>query len=144
MLADSRLSLEQQDLFSASQIVHLKPLIGRDVFQTFVAANPFVIRFYPNFHDAGSPQLPFHPLRRLEAVKHGAEALLALPWRGLEWACRSAYRGYLRRKSSTGIRPTRCSGRRRLKLHTQPSAVGDGALRVVSAAAVGRLNLVIG
>ena len=69
VLADSRLSLEQQDLFTASQIVHLKPLIGRDVFQAFVAANPFVIRFYPNFHDAGSPQLPFRPLRRLESVR---------------------------------------------------------------------------
>ena len=137
VLADSRLSLEQQDLFSASQIVHLKPLIGRDVFQTFVAANPFVIRFYPNFHEAGSPQLPFHPLRRLEAVKHGAETVLALPWRGLEWACRTAYRGYLRRKSSTWDSPDQvrldddC-----LKLHTHShrQSVMERFKRVVSEA----------
>src|SRR6185436_1070750 len=31
VLADSRLSLDQQDLFTASQIVHLKSLIGHDV-----------------------------------------------------------------------------------------------------------------
>jgi len=119
VLADSRLSLDQQDLFSASQIVHLKPLLGRDVFQAFVAANPFVARFYPNFHEAGSAQLPFRPLRRLEGVKHAAEAVLALPWRGLEWACRTAYRSYLQRKAATWDSPEQvrldddC-----LKLHT--------------------------
>lgn len=119
VLADTRLGLEQQDLFTASQIVHLKPLIGRDVFQTFVSANPFVLRFYPNFHDAGSPPLPFHPLRRLDLLKHATEAVLALPWRGLEWACRTAYRSYLRRKSATWDSPEQvkldddC-----LKLHT--------------------------
>ena len=119
VLADSRLSLEQQDLFTASQIVHLKPLIGRDVFQAFVAANPFVVRFYPNFHDAGSPPLPFRPMRRLAGIKRVAETLLALPWQGLEWTCRTAYRSYLRRKSSSWISPEQvkldddC-----LKLHT--------------------------
>jgi hypothetical protein len=119
VMADSRLSLEQQDLFTASQIVHLKPLIGREVFQAFVAANPFVVKFYPNFHDAGSPQLPFHAPRRVRAVKHAAEALLAVPWRGIEWACRTAYRNYLRRKSSNWDSPEQvrldddC-----LKLHT--------------------------
>lgn len=119
VLADSRLPLEQQDLFSASQIVHLKPLVGRDAFQAFVAANPFVARFYPNFHDAGSPPLPFRPLRRLQGVKRAAEALLVLPWRGLEWACRAAYRAYLQRKSPTWDSPDQvrldddC-----LKLHT--------------------------
>ena len=41
--------LDQQDLFSASQIIHLKPLVGEDTFRRFVAANPFVSRFYPNF-----------------------------------------------------------------------------------------------
>lgn len=99
VLADSRLALEQQDLFTASQIVHLKPLIGRDVFQAFVAANGFVGRFYPNFHDAGSVPLPFHASRRVQAVKRVAETLLAVPWRGVEWTCRTAYRSYLRRKS---------------------------------------------
>jgi hypothetical protein len=137
VLADSRLSLEQQDLFTASQIVHLKPLIGRDVFQSFVAANPFVVRFYPNFHDAGSPPLPFHPMRRLTGIKRAAEAVLALPWRGLEWSCRVAYRSYLRRKSSSWDSPDQvkldddC-----LKLHTHShrQSVMERFERVVSEA----------
>jgi hypothetical protein len=137
VLADSRLALEQQDLFSASQIVHLKPLLGRDVFQKFVAANPFVGRFYPNFHDAGSPQLPFRPLRRFEGIKRIAEALLGLPWKGLEWTCRAAYRSYLQRKASTWDSPDQvrldddC-----LKLHTHSHrrSVMERFERVVSEA----------
>ena len=39
VVADSHLALEQTDLFTASQIVHLRPIVGRDVFQQFVAAN---------------------------------------------------------------------------------------------------------
>jgi hypothetical protein len=119
VLADSRLALEQQDLFSASQIVHLKPLVGREVFQAFVSANAFVARFYPNFHDAGSPQLPFRPRRRLAVVKRAAEVVLAPPWSGLEWLCRTAYRRYLRTKAASWDSPDQvrldddC-----LKLHT--------------------------
>jgi hypothetical protein len=44
---DSRLALEQEDLFVASQIIHLRPLVGWDVYRRFVAANPFVARFTP-------------------------------------------------------------------------------------------------
>src|SRR5262249_41780228 len=33
VIADSHLELEQQDLFSANQTIHLKPLIGRDTFR---------------------------------------------------------------------------------------------------------------
>ena len=48
VLADTHLVIEPQDLFMANQILHLKPLIGEDVLDTLVAANPFVTRCYPN------------------------------------------------------------------------------------------------
>jgi hypothetical protein len=120
VVADSRLALEPQDLFSASQIVHLKPLIGRDVFRAFVAANPFVTRFYPNFHEAGSPALPFRRTTMFDGAKRVAEVLLAWPWHGLEVICRSAYRAYLKRQSATWESPEQVrledDG---LKLHTR-------------------------
>ena len=43
------LAIEPQDLFSANQIIHLRPMIGHTVFARFVKANPFVRDFYPNF-----------------------------------------------------------------------------------------------
>jgi hypothetical protein len=119
VMADSRLAIDERDLFSASQIVHLRPLIGRDVFRSFVAANPFVARFYPNFHDAGSPGLPFTRRRRLDAIKRAAEAVLALPWMGVELACRAAYRTYLKRQASSWRSPDQVRlDDDRLKLHT--------------------------
>src|SRR5256885_5896894 len=48
VIADGALGLEQQDLFTANQVIHLKPLSGDDVFAELVAANPFVRRYYPN------------------------------------------------------------------------------------------------
>ena len=105
VVADSRLTLDEPDLFTASQIVHLKPLVGRDVFRAFVAANPFVARFYPNFHEAASPALPFHRTRMFDGVKRGVEMALAWPWNGLETVCRIAYRTYLRRQAASWQSP---------------------------------------
>jgi hypothetical protein len=119
VVADTRLALEQQDLFTASQIIHLKPLIGRVVYRDFVAANPFVARLYPNFQDGDVPPARFqtHPL--LTAVKTGLELLLALPSRIVEAGCRRAYRAYLLRQARSWPSPEQvrlqpdC-----LKLHT--------------------------
>jgi hypothetical protein len=101
VIADSRLALDQQDLFVASQIIHLKPLVGRPVYREFLAANPFVSRFYPNFHEAAACV----PLVRRRVV-------LAPARRMLEWAltpmaaiferlCRVAYRTYLMRGAAS-------------------------------------------
>jgi hypothetical protein len=120
VIADSTLGLQQDDLFTASQIVHLKPLIGRDVFLRFLAANPFVRSFYPNFHPTASPLLSFEPRRGLGALKSATEWLLTVPSLAAEACCRRAYRAYLRRQSSTWRSPEQvrleddC-----LKLHTR-------------------------
>jgi hypothetical protein len=120
VVADSRLVLDQQDLFTASQVIHLKPLIGSDVFLRLLAANPFVFRFYPNFHAADAASLPFQTGRALPALKAALEPLLAPLAPLAELACRVLYRWHLRRRAATWRSPeqvrlqTDC-----LKLHTQ-------------------------
>jgi hypothetical protein len=119
-IADSRLALEQQDLFTASQIVHLKPLVGRDIYRRFLAANPFVFRFYPNFHEAAPDALAFTPSRLLGWMKTAAE-LVCSPLSGVvEAVCRRAYRAHLVRQAATWQSPEQVRLQTDyLKLHTQ-------------------------
>jgi hypothetical protein len=105
VVADSRLTLEQQDLFTASQIVHLKPLVGPDVLRRLVAANPFVGRFYPNFHATDLSPLVIRRGRIASGVKTAVERLAARPSLAVEWICRRAYSAYLRRQSSAWRSP---------------------------------------
>jgi hypothetical protein len=120
VLADTELILDQQDLFSASQIVHLKPIVGRAVYDTLLARNPFVQRFYPNFHAPDVGSLPFRPSRALQVAKRTLEWLLTGPAFAAERVCRKAYRGYLLRRAARWQSPEQvrleddC-----LKLHTQ-------------------------
>jgi len=120
VLADSRLTLDQADLFTASQVIHLKPLVGMDVFRALVAANPFVTRFYPNFHSAAAGRLGLRlslPVRLVKAFTEWAGAPIS--WL-VEWGCRAAYRAHLLRRSGQWRSPDQvrlepdC-----LKLHTQ-------------------------
>ena len=120
VVADTRLVLEQQDLFAASQVIHLKPLLGRDVFLQLLEKNPFLFRFYPNFHAADAASLPFRPSRVLGWLQKILEIALAPVSPLAELMCRAAYRGYLRRRAATWRSPEQvrlqvdC-----LKLHTQ-------------------------
>jgi hypothetical protein len=120
VLADSALTLDQQDLFSASQIIHLKPLVGEDMYRRFVAANPFVFRFYPNFRVAPKAERRSGWNQVIGGVKKLVETALAAPSMLVEPLCRRAYRWYLTRRSSTWDSPdqvrleTDC-----LKLHTR-------------------------
>lgn len=49
VISQDALSIAPADLFSANQIIHLRPIAGHDVFADFIDANPFVRNFYPNF-----------------------------------------------------------------------------------------------
>jgi hypothetical protein len=120
VIADSRLTLDQHDLFTASQIIHLRPLVGHDVFRAFLAANPFVARFFPNA-DAEGPGLPADGMARPVAiVKRLVEWVTAVPSHAAERLCRLAYGAYLRRQARTWQSPEQvrleadC-----LKLHTR-------------------------
>ena len=119
VVADSRLALEQEDLFAASQIIHLRPLVGWDVYRQFIAANPFVARFYPNFYpDAFGPR--FRRPAIFERAKRALETLLTPVSALAETACRWAYRRHLMRRAASWRSPEQvrllpdC-----LKLHTR-------------------------
>ncbi len=94
VISERAMAIEPADLFSANQIIHLRPIVGHDVFERFVDANPFVREFYPNFDTGPKPQAP-SPKSRLErALSFGAGRLL-------EVAARVLYGWHLRRRAAT-------------------------------------------
>jgi hypothetical protein len=123
-MSDASLTVEQHDLFTASQVLHLKPLIGPEVFDGFLAANPFVRRFFPNYRPVGS-RPPFKEFerfvgRRRARFKRLLECALAEITPPVEWLCRHAYTWHLRRRSITWTSPDQVRLRGSyLKLHTK-------------------------
>ena len=120
VMSDSRLALEQQDLFSASQVIHLRPLVGAETYRAFLAANPFVRQLYPNFVAGEDRAFPMEPGAVLRGLKAVLEALLAGPAIALEPMCRAIYGRHLRRRARSWQSPAQvrltsdC-----LKLHTR-------------------------
>ena len=96
VVSEHALAIEPRDLFSANQIIHLRPMVGSDVFERFVEANPFVTSFYPNFElqpQARKPSSPTSPLSSasfLSAIAPLAERL-----------ARGLYGWHLRRRAAT-------------------------------------------
>src|SRR5262249_19197306 len=110
----------QQDLFTANQVIHLKPLIGAEVFEGFVAANPFVQRFYPNRRSIAGAEFAIEPGAGMERTKRALEVVLALPSPAIEALCRRAYTRPLRRRSVSWRSPEQVRlDADYLKLHTQ-------------------------
>jgi hypothetical protein len=121
LLADSHLAVDQQDLFTANQVIHLRPLVGADVIERFRAANPFVARCYPN-SGTMSPQTPAVDVERrgLTIVKWTLETMLGLPAPLLEAVCRRAYAWHLRRRAASWRSPDQVRLQSDyLKLHTR-------------------------
>ena len=121
ILADSHLVLEQQDLFTANQVIHLRPLVGADTLAAFFAANPFVKRIYPNATTALPPVGDERGAgRALAAIKSALEMALGLPSPLVEAICRRLYAGHLRRRAASWQSPEQVRMRSDyLKLHTQ-------------------------
>lgn len=120
VMSDAHLGIEQQDLFTANQVLHLKPLIGPEVLEGFVAANPFVKRFYPNrAPQAATDWLMVLPAA-LRTVKAAAELVGALVSPIIEAGCMRAYTYHLRRKSGSWQSPEQVRLQADyLKLHTR-------------------------
>lgn len=119
VMADSRLRIEEEDLFSASQLLHLRPVYGPEVYQALLAANPFVYRFYPNAYvprAAGASRS-----ERLRArIKRAVERVCGGPAWLAEACCRAAYGRYLRARADRWESPDQVRlDVDRLKLHTK-------------------------
>ena len=99
VISESVMAIEPGDLFSANQIIHLRPVVGHDVFEQFVNANPFVKRFYPNFDANLAPAPPKPQAPRPTPL---AERALALgPGALLESMARAIYGWHLKRRAAT-------------------------------------------
>ena len=118
-VADTNLAFGQPDLFTASQIIGLRPIVGSDLYRFLLAKNPFVYRFYPNFHGTSASSLAIRQSTLLARAKSAIETVLWGPSAVVEWLCRVAYGWHLRRRSSSWQSPEQvrldvdC-----LKLHT--------------------------
>ena len=121
VVADSHLELEQQDLFTANQVIHLKPLVGGDVLDEFVAANPFVRQFYPNgARRLAEPPIAWPRNRLVDTLKRISELVLSAPSPLMEAACRRMYSSYLKRRAASWQSPEQVTLRADyLKLHTR-------------------------
>ena len=52
LISEAALPLLEHDVFTAQQAASLKPVFGKSVYDLFIAANPFVQRYFPNFDQA--------------------------------------------------------------------------------------------
>lgn len=121
VVADSHLRLDQQDVFTANQVIHLKALIGEELLGELLAANPFVARFYPNarIRHRHVPLVPVHS-RVLHGVKSVLELALQLPSPLIEAICRRLYARHLGRRAGSWRSPEQVLLRSDyLKLHTR-------------------------
>lgn len=106
VVSERALMVSPADLFSANQILHLRPVSGAATYRRFVEANRFVARFYPNF------------VARSPGDRGPQPVLAGGPWwtvmkrvleRTLDWtlaplyerSCRAIYRAHLRRRAHT-------------------------------------------
>jgi hypothetical protein len=96
VISEASLAIAPQDLFSANQIIHLRPQVGHDVFARFIDANPFVRGFYPNFL-CPKPQAPRPTPRRPLAERMLNTGVAQV----IERVAKSAYGWHLRRRSAS-------------------------------------------
>ena len=121
VLADTHLVVDQQDLFTANQVIHLRPLAGGELLEPFRAANPFVARCYPNSDGTRAPLAgPAVESRALGVVKWMLEAVLRVPAPVIEPLCRRAYAWHLQRRAGSWRSPDQVQLQSDyLKLHTR-------------------------
>ena len=96
VVSEDALRVAPADLFSANQIIHLRPILGREVFARFVEANEFVREHYPNFAIDG-PVTPSSP----HALKPWIERVMSCgPAQAAERIARAIYRWHLHRRAA--------------------------------------------
>jgi hypothetical protein len=95
VISERRMAIEPADLFSANQIIHLRPIAGRRTYMKFLEANPFVAARYPNFRCQTSDLLRKAGTGWMERVLSLGIAPAA------EHVARTVYGWHLRRRSAT-------------------------------------------
>jgi hypothetical protein len=119
VVSDTHLGFTEQDLFTANQVIHLRPLLGARLLDDILAANPFIGRLYPNFRvdDTQSSLCVLgHAVKRMKAI---VERLCLAPSRLVELFCRHAYGWHLRRRATSWRSPEGVQQQPDyLKLHT--------------------------
>ena len=96
VVSESAMGIAPADLFSANQIIHLRPIVGHHVFDRFVKSNPFVRDFYPNFELARIGPRPTAP-----GLKPALERLLSLGLAQVaERLAKASYGWHLRRRAA--------------------------------------------
>jgi len=121
VVSDSELAFEQQDLFTANQIIHLKPLVGAEVMDDLLRANPFVARWYPNAEAASKLDACTRPCAGAElAPPDEPESASSVRSSIVERIARVTYGWHLRRKARACRSPEQVRlGADCLKLHTR-------------------------
>ena len=100
VVSERALMVGPADLFSANQIVHLRPLTGNDVYRRFLEANRFVYRFYPNFLPRGSA-IGSDGVAAVASLQSRDRLLDATVAPLYERICRLAYEWHLQRRAHT-------------------------------------------
>ncbi len=98
VISEQRMAIHPADLFSANQIIHLRPVFGHEVYRRFVQTNTFVADLYPNFQVSLQPSaFSLRPSWRtiLEGVLSLGIAAAA------ERVARAVYGWHLKRRSAT-------------------------------------------
>ena len=119
LLSRTSLKIVGEDLFSATELIHLRPLIGSDLLRQFLDSNTFIREFFPEFgcHDV-EPMLRLGWFGRF--AKRCLEVILQQgPGQLLEWFCRHAYSRYLLARAPNWTTPEDVAlDGDRLKLHS--------------------------
>ncbi|HTM33789.1 MAG TPA: hypothetical protein VL263_20895 [Vicinamibacterales bacterium] len=117
IVSEAAMTVKPPDLFSANQIIHLRPVAGEPAYRAFLAANPFVTSHYPNFVPRplfDAPGLTPSP-HASAAVERALRPVASI----LERAARALYAWHLRRRSGSWHSPEHVQMEPEcLKLHT--------------------------
>ncbi len=121
VLSEKRLKIDQEDLFTANQIGHLKPLVGYQTYLNFLSENSFVGERYPNLLPLPGCLDGYRPGLIVRSAKATLETLALLGIRQLlELVSRKSYSRYLRTRSGRWSSPDQVVLERdHLKLHTE-------------------------
>ncbi len=118
VVADSHLAMENEDLFTANQIIHLRPLIGGELMGEFLRANAFVAGFYPNIRSAPE-RVTLRRRSGADILKSAIEHAFNVPSKIVEAMCRRLYGRHLKRRAAGWRSPEQVQLRPDyLKLHS--------------------------